>query len=361
MLNEAVLRRLAAKQHGVASRTQLLQVGLTPRMVRHRIASGRWVALGRNVVALGPVPTDIWGRAQAGVLAVPSATVSHRTAGALHGLPGLSPATRAPIDLSTTVLSAVGPADVRLFRRTHRPRFQHLGGMAITTVPQTLFDLAAVLPVEELDRVVDLSLAQRRLPLSVLELSVEELSGRGVRGTPALRHLLASRRSEGGSESELERLFLEGWTAAGGVPGRQQVQMPWHARVDHLCHELLARFDRLIPLYYDPVERRRGSIEAKDRYGVVRQFPLMSVSIAGVGMAGMASFSDVATAAATGKAIAKAVPGSVYVRDGVVVPTPWPRRSSAGWRPRRPRCAATSTSTTSRRSTTTSAWPAPTR
>ncbi len=234
MLDEATLRELAATQHGVASRVQLQQAGLTPRAIRHRIGTGRWVSIGRNVVALGPVPTDIWGRAQAGVLAVPSATVSHRTAGALHGLPGLSPATRAPIDLSTTVLSAVGPADVRLFRRTHRPRFQHLGGMAITTVPQTLFDLAAVLPVEELDRVVDLSLAQRRLPLSVLELSVEELSGRGVRGTPALRHLLASRRSEGGSESELERLFLEGWTAAGGVPGRQQVQMPWHARVDHL-------------------------------------------------------------------------------------------------------------------------------
>ena len=106
--------------------------------------------------------------------------------------------------------------------------------MAITTVPQTLFDLAAVLPVEELDRVVDLSLAQRRVPLSALERVVDELSGRGVRGTPALRHLLRSRRNEGGSESELERLFLEGWTACGGLPARQQVTMPWNVRVDHL-------------------------------------------------------------------------------------------------------------------------------
>ncbi|MFZ2549804.1 MAG: type IV toxin-antitoxin system AbiEi family antitoxin domain-containing protein, partial [Candidatus Microthrix subdominans] len=92
MLDEATLRELAATQHGVASRVQLQQAGLTPRAIRHRIGTGRWVSIGRNVVALGPVPTDIWGRAQAGVLAVPSATVSHRTAGALHGLPGLSPA-----------------------------------------------------------------------------------------------------------------------------------------------------------------------------------------------------------------------------------------------------------------------------
>lgn len=234
MLDETALRELAATQHGVASRLQLQQAGLTSREIRHRIATGRWVSIGRSVVALGPVPTDLRGRAQAGLLAVPSAAVSHRSAGALHGLPGLRPTTGAPIDLSTTVLSAVGPSDVRLFRRPRRPRFQHLGGLKVTTVPQTLFDLAAVLTAEDLDRVVDLSLAQRRLPLSTLEHTVEELAGRGVRGTPALRHLLTSRRNEGGSESELERLFLEGWTASGGLPARQQVQMPWRVRVDHL-------------------------------------------------------------------------------------------------------------------------------
>ncbi len=234
MLDEAALRKLAATQHGVASRAQLRQAGLTSSGIRHRIATGRWVSIGQNVVALGPVPKDVWGRAQAAVLAVPGATVSHRTAGTLHDLPGLRPTAGAPIDLSTTVPSAVGPSDVRLFRRARRPRYQHLGGLTVTTVPQTVFDLAAVLSAEDLDRVVDLSLAQRRLPLSLLERTVEELSGRGVRGTPALRHLLRSRRTEGGSESELERLFLEGWTAFGGIPARQQVPMPWNVRVDHL-------------------------------------------------------------------------------------------------------------------------------
>ena len=93
----------------------------------------------------------------------------------------------------------------------------------------------------------------------------------------------------------------------GHIAGDDFVMVVDADRADALCHELLARFDRLIPLYYDPAERRRGAIEAQDRYGVIRQFPLMTVSIAGVSLPGMSSFGDVAAAAAHGKSIAKAV------------------------------------------------------
>ena len=108
----------------------------------------------------------------------------------------------------------------------------------------------------------------------------------------------------------------------GHIAGDDFVMVVAGDRADALCHDLLARFDRLIPLYYDRDERRRGSIEAQDRYGVLRQFPLMTCSIAAVELAGMTSFGDVAAAAATGKALAKAQPGSTYVRSGAVRPPP---------------------------------------
>lgn len=108
----------------------------------------------------------------------------------------------------------------------------------------------------------------------------------------------------------------------GHIAGDDFVMVVDADRADRLCLELLARFDRLIPLYYDPDERRRGAIEAQDRYGVVRQFPLMTVSIAAVSLPGKASFGDVASAAAHGKSIAKAHAGSVYVKDGAVIPRP---------------------------------------
>lgn len=234
MLDEAGLRRLAAAQHGVAARGQLYRLGLTPRAIRHRTDSGRWVSIGRKVIALGPVPTDPRGRAQAAALALSDAIVSHRTAALLHELPGLTLPAHAPIDMSTTRLTAAGTSGVRLFRRRHRPRFQHDGGLTITTIPQTVCDLAAVLDHAELDRVVDLSLAQRRLPLSALDDTARAQAASGVRGTRALRRILQSRRDQPGSESELERLFIEGWAALGGPAPRQQVAMPWGVRVDHL-------------------------------------------------------------------------------------------------------------------------------
>ena len=102
----------------------------------------------------------------------------------------------------------------------------------------------------------------------------------------------------------------------GHIAGDDFVMVVAGARVDAICGELIARFDRLIPLYYDRDERRRGHIEGQDRWGVLRRFPLMTVSIAAIGLAGMSSFGDVATAAAGGKSLAKAVPSSAYVRDG---------------------------------------------
>jgi DNA-binding response OmpR family regulator len=85
---------------------------------------------------------------------------------------------------------------------------------------------------------------------------------------------------------------------------------------DEVCRGICERFDHLIRLYYDPVDRARGFIETKDRFGVQRRFPIMSVSIAGISVAGAKSYATLAELAAVGKRAAKDMPGSTYVRDG---------------------------------------------
>jgi DNA-binding response OmpR family regulator len=87
-----------------------------------------------------------------------------------------------------------------------------------------------------------------------------------------------------------------------------------------VCSEVIAAFDRVIPLYYDREDRERGYIEATDRFGTRRRFPILSLSIATViALPGrFQQHADVARAAAVVKARAKAVPGSVHlVDDGV--------------------------------------------
>jgi DNA-binding response OmpR family regulator len=106
----------------------------------------------------------------------------------------------------------------------------------------------------------------------------------------------------------------------GHIAGDDFVLFTTAARVDSVCRTICETFDRLVPLYYNKVDRERGFIETKDRYGELRKFPVMTVSIAVVTLrSGICGIADLAAAAAKGKTLAKAVAGSSYVRDGGVV------------------------------------------
>ena len=113
----------------------------------------------------------------------------------------------------------------------------------------------------------------------------------------------------------------------GHIAGDDFVFITSSERVDRVCRSICESFDRLVPLYYNKGDRERTYIEAPDRYGVTRRFPIMSVSIAALTTrrgepSPFKGYADLASAAAEAKQRAKAIPGSSYVRDAdVVVPT----------------------------------------
>ncbi|HEY6174683.1 MAG TPA: diguanylate cyclase, partial [Kofleriaceae bacterium] len=102
----------------------------------------------------------------------------------------------------------------------------------------------------------------------------------------------------------------------GHIAGDDFVFVTSADHADAVCRAICERFDHLIRLYYDPPDRARGYIETKDRFGVQRRFPIMSVSIAGISVARARSYAALAELAAVGKRAAKDIPGSTYVRDG---------------------------------------------
>jgi GGDEF domain-containing protein len=104
----------------------------------------------------------------------------------------------------------------------------------------------------------------------------------------------------------------------GHIAGDDFVFVTGEAVVDEVCSTLCSAFDRLIPLYYNKADRERGYIEAKDRFGVMRRFPIMTVSVVAVSSPHVTvkSYHELASAAATGKKLAKSIEGSSYVRDG---------------------------------------------
>jgi signal transduction histidine kinase/DNA-binding response OmpR family regulator len=105
----------------------------------------------------------------------------------------------------------------------------------------------------------------------------------------------------------------------GHIAGDDFVFITSLAKVDDVCRGICERFDHLIRLYYDPADRSRGYIETKDRFGIQRRFPVMSVSIAAITIARARSYAALAELAAVGKRAAKDMPGSTYVRDGKIL------------------------------------------
>ena len=102
----------------------------------------------------------------------------------------------------------------------------------------------------------------------------------------------------------------------GHVAGDDFVFITAPETVDVICRKVIAAFDRIIPLYYDKADRERGYIEAEDRFGEKRRFPIMSVSVVAVLADGKtAGHAELARQAADLKKRAKAVNGSVYLRS----------------------------------------------
>jgi very-short-patch-repair endonuclease len=152
---DAAIAAIAARQHGIVSRRQLLEVGLGESAITRRVEVGRLYRIHRGVYAVGHCAISQHGQWQAAVLACgDGAAVSDQSAAALWGL--LS-ATRGPVHV--TVPSAGGrkrQQGIRLHRRVSLlPEYvtRHRG-IPVTTPARTVDDLRRAVSAAELRRAI---------------------------------------------------------------------------------------------------------------------------------------------------------------------------------------------------------------
>jgi very-short-patch-repair endonuclease len=200
---------LAAKQHGVVSRRQLLGLGWHPQAINHRLRRGRLHTVRRGVFAVGRPNVTVRGHWMAAVLAcAPGAFLSHGTAAALWGI-GRVPTNgcEEPIDVTVRAHRRLRCKGIRLHRAR---RFDGADravrdGIPVTSTIRTLIDLATVLVPGQLENAINEADRLGLVDPDALRYATDARSG--LHGVRAIRAVL-DRRTFKLTESELERRFL---------------------------------------------------------------------------------------------------------------------------------------------------------
>lgn len=144
---DRVIARIAGRQHGVVTGTQLKAARIGPQGIYRRVQAGRLHRLHRGVFAVGHTDLSFEGRCVAAVLALGNeSAVSHRSAAAVWGM--VRPHD-GPIEVT---VSGDGGRERRSGIRVHRSStfvddFRTLrNGIALTKAPRTLRDLRRTVP-----------------------------------------------------------------------------------------------------------------------------------------------------------------------------------------------------------------------
>jgi very-short-patch-repair endonuclease len=158
---DRTIAAIAAQQHGIVTRTQLLAIGVSRHAIDRRLRHAQLRSRHAGVYQVGPValPRSL---EMAAVLACDGATVSHRSAAALRDL--------APSPVPTPLELTISPGrhcgrrpGIRVHRRViASDEIERIDGIPVTSAARTVLDLAGVASARELERA--LAAAERSQP-----------------------------------------------------------------------------------------------------------------------------------------------------------------------------------------------------
>jgi hypothetical protein len=195
---DARLAEVACAQHGVFSRAQAIDAGLTRAQIDRRARSGVWLRALPRVFRNAAAPLTPLARLWASVLwAGPGCALSHCTAALVWRLDGVVapaetelvvPARRAPSANGVVVHRAnqLEERDVRTVAR-----------LPVTAPVRTLIDLAAVLDDAALDAAVRSAFARRVATAGSVMRRLDEMGRAGRPGVSRLRGVLPGARLVG--------------------------------------------------------------------------------------------------------------------------------------------------------------------
>lgn len=195
---------LAQRQHAVVSRRQLLALGMGRRTIVGRLERGQLHEVFRGVYVVGVRRISTKGRYMAAVLACgEGAVLSHRSAARLWKL--LPPAPGS-IDVTCPRAEVERKGIVGHRSRLRDDEWLVHDGIPVTSPFRTIFDLAAVAPMRELERAFHEAEVREVTDRVSLPMLLERYPG--WRGSRNLQALLESRQTPMITRNDFEEAFL---------------------------------------------------------------------------------------------------------------------------------------------------------
>lgn len=225
---DALVVALASRQGMVVTLRQLTDAGVARHEVRSR-HGGLLTPVSAGIYVVGELtPTACL---HAALAAVPSAAVSHRSAGVRQRLRVLAPANHHELTVARHHRSQRRLPGVRIRSTTWLPGddVTVVDGVRVTTVARTVCDLAGVVARSRLWHVVEVAITEERVTAGELQACAAAWCRRGRSGSGVVRaldHELLDAEPLPGSELErraallLHEAGVGGWTA--------QCRPPWY-------------------------------------------------------------------------------------------------------------------------------------
>jgi predicted transcriptional regulator of viral defense system len=201
----ARLARIAAKQHGVVSRRQLIAVGMDDAAIRRRVSQGYLHRVHAGVYAVGhPRLTQEGGWMAAVVACGQGAFLSHPDAAVLWGFyDRIGPRIHVTVKWRRNIEGLI----LHRTRRLDPDEVTTRNGIPVTTVARTFVDLTDCVNEDRLLRALREAEFKRLLDLDSLNAAVARAHGR--RNLKALKRAIALHRPGQIVRGELEHRFAE--------------------------------------------------------------------------------------------------------------------------------------------------------
>jgi very-short-patch-repair endonuclease len=203
---EGILRAVAAAQHGVVTRAQLLAHGIASHAIDRMIRSGRLLVLSRGVYQVGPLPQPRTAVMSAVLRCGVECRVSHSSAGALQGL--LSAMNeKVEVTMPRRRRRRIEGVQVHRVRDLRPDEVTVVGGIPVTTPARTLLDIAETMSARDVEQALAKAFRMRLVTHDDMRAMVERHPHH--RGAPLLRELLDMEGGPAFTRSEAEEKLLE--------------------------------------------------------------------------------------------------------------------------------------------------------